>query len=167
MESHSKHGEMIYARSGDGLYVNLFMASEARWKEQGLTVRQETRFPDEPRTTFVLTLDQPRRLDLRVRWPAWVAPANCGWPSTVSKIDVPGKPGGYVTIDREWQLRRSGAGGIADATSCRDAPPQPGLRGVLLRPDSAGRAVGDGRAFADGFHVPERRPGSSQGTAHG
>lgn len=103
MESHSKHGEMIYARSGDGFSVNLFIASEARWKERGLTVRQATRFPDEPRTTLVLTLEQPRRLDLRVRWPAWVAPGHLRVALNGRESDVPGKPDGYVTIDREWR----------------------------------------------------------------
>ena len=103
MESHSKHGEMIYARSGDGLYVNLFIASEARWSQQGLTLRQETRFPDEPRTTFILTLDQPRRLALRVRWPAWVAPGQLQAAVNGRQATIQGRPGEYVTISREWR----------------------------------------------------------------
>ena len=103
MESHSKHGEMIYARSGDALYVNLFIASEARWREQGLTLRQETRFPDDPRSTLILTLEQPRRLALRVRWPAWVATGKLAVAVNARSVGVQGDPGEFVTISREWQ----------------------------------------------------------------
>ena len=41
--------------------MNLFVASELKWPERGLTVRQDTTFPDEPRTRLRLTLAQPRQ----------------------------------------------------------------------------------------------------------
>ena len=50
MENHGKHGQFVYAHRGDELFVNLFVASELKWPERGLTVRQDTTFPDEPRT---------------------------------------------------------------------------------------------------------------------
>ena len=50
MENPARFGEAIYARSADALYVNLFIASELRWPEQGLRVRQLTRFPQEEGT---------------------------------------------------------------------------------------------------------------------
>src|SRR5205823_5136664 len=50
MENHSKYGDTIYFHSGDSLYVNLFIPSEVTWKEKGLTVRQETKFPNEEKT---------------------------------------------------------------------------------------------------------------------
>jgi DUF1680 family protein len=103
MESHSKHGEMIYARSQDGLYVNLFIASEARWIEQGLILRQETRFPEEPRTTLSLALNQPRPLTLRVRWPAWVPAGKLQVMVNGRNHPIQGGPGDYVTISRVWE----------------------------------------------------------------
>ena len=45
MENPARFGEAIYARSGNTLYVNLFVASELTWREKGLRLRQETRFP--------------------------------------------------------------------------------------------------------------------------
>ena len=35
---------------------------ELTWREKGLTLRQETRFPDEDRTRLVLRLEKPRAL---------------------------------------------------------------------------------------------------------
>ena len=76
MEDHARYGELIYAHKNDDLYVNLFIASELRWAAKGLTLRQETRFPDEDRTTLTFRLDHPARLTLKLRWPGWVAPGR-------------------------------------------------------------------------------------------
>ena len=59
MEDHARYGELIYAHKNDDLYVNLFIPSELRWAAKGLTLRQETRFPDEDRTTLTFRLDHP------------------------------------------------------------------------------------------------------------
>jgi DUF1680 family protein len=103
IQSHGKHGRFIYA-FGDGvLYVNLFIASELNWKERGLKLRQETAFPDVPRTRLVMSLESPAQLELRVRFPGWVG-------ENKFKILVNGKlwpveasPSSYATVDREWQ----------------------------------------------------------------
>ena len=73
MENHGKYGQFVYAHRGDELFVNLFVASELTWPERGLTVRQDTTFPDEPRTRLRLALAQPRQFAVHVRHPAWVA----------------------------------------------------------------------------------------------
>ena len=54
----------IYARDGDALYVNLFIASTLDWRERGLTVMQETRFPDED-TTRLTFPDRSKRAGTR------------------------------------------------------------------------------------------------------
>ena len=46
MEDFAKLSDTIYARDDDGLFVNLFIASELRWAERGVRLRQSTRFPD-------------------------------------------------------------------------------------------------------------------------
>ena len=61
MENPSRFGEAVYARAPGSLYVNLFLASELHWREQGLTLRQLTRFPEEEKTRLELRLDAPRR----------------------------------------------------------------------------------------------------------
>ncbi|MGH8018334.1 MAG: beta-L-arabinofuranosidase domain-containing protein, partial [Opitutaceae bacterium] len=91
MENHGKYGRFIYARSPprkerdlarlpalpgrateDALFVNLFMASELDWKEKKLVARQDTRFPDEPRTRLSFIAEAPVDFALMVRHPEWV-----------------------------------------------------------------------------------------------
>ena len=45
LENPARYGDAIYARQGDALLVNLFLASRLSWPEKGLTLRQETTFP--------------------------------------------------------------------------------------------------------------------------
>jgi DUF1680 family protein len=100
MENPARYGDAIYAQQGGALLVNLFLASEVTWPEQGLTLRQETRFPDEGRTRLILRLTKPARFALRVRHP--------GWAKTI-RVEVPGgavvndaTPASYVSLEREW-----------------------------------------------------------------
>lgn len=69
MENPGKYGEFIYARAADGLYVNLFVPSELTVPETGLTLRQETKFPYEPRTSLVMKLKSPSTFTLHLRHP--------------------------------------------------------------------------------------------------
>jgi hypothetical protein len=73
MENPGRYGGFIYTQATNGLYVNLFIASEITVTNLGLTLRQETRFPDEPRTRLRLRLAKPARFTLHVRHPGWVA----------------------------------------------------------------------------------------------
>ncbi len=73
MENPGKYGEFIYAQATNGVYVNLFIASEINVTNLGLTLRQETIFPDEPRTRLTLKLKKSVAFTLFIRHPAWVA----------------------------------------------------------------------------------------------
>ena len=52
LENHTKYGEFIYAHQQDTLYVNLFIPSQLNWKEQGVTLTQETLFPDDEKLPY-------------------------------------------------------------------------------------------------------------------
>ncbi len=62
MENPGRYGEFIYAQATNGLYVNLFIASEITVTNLGLTLRQETTFPDEPRTRVDAETQEARRV---------------------------------------------------------------------------------------------------------
>jgi uncharacterized protein len=103
MENPGKYGKFIYAQAADGLYINLFMASELSATDLGLTLRQETSFPDEPRTRLVLKLKEPRTFTLHLRHPGWVAAEKFtvsvnGKPATLGSV-----PSEYVGVRREWR----------------------------------------------------------------
>jgi uncharacterized protein len=102
MENHTKYGDTIYFHDDRSLLVNLFIPSELSWKEQGVTVRQETRFPEEEVTHLILTTSRPTRLAVKVRYPAW---ARSGITVNVNghAQTVAAASGSYVTIDREWR----------------------------------------------------------------
>src|SRR5262249_44235781 len=102
IESFSKLGDFVYARRGDELFVNLFAPSELHWAAKGVRVRQETRFPDEEKTTLVVAAKSPVSFTLRVRRPSW---CTDGFALAVNGSKVEGNVGddGYAAIAREWQ----------------------------------------------------------------
>jgi DUF1680 family protein len=102
MENHAKYADTIYFHGEDSLYVNLFVPSELTWREKGLVVRQETRFPEEDTTRLTLQPDRPRRLAVKIRYPAW---AQSGITLTVNGRNekVSATPGSYVTLERQWK----------------------------------------------------------------
>ena len=98
IENPGRYGEMIYAHEAGDLIVNLFIPSTLSWN--GLTVKQENRFPQEEATTLTLELKKARQFAVKVRKPAWA--------STV-QVTVNGDPidyrirEGYLIVDRRWQ----------------------------------------------------------------
>lgn len=101
MENHAKYGDTTYFRSADTLFVNLFMASEVAWKQKGVTLRQETRFPEDGAVRLTLQCAAPSEFALAIRHPGWAAalPISInGQPQANGS-----KPGSYVTLRRTWQ----------------------------------------------------------------
>lgn len=101
MENHAKYGDTIYYHDDETLYVNLFIASELRWDEKGLVVRQETRFPEADSSQITLECQQPTRLAVKIRYPGWCT----GMEVQVNgeAVTVTEAAGSYVTVEREWQ----------------------------------------------------------------
>ena len=102
MENHAKYGDSIYFHDGEGLFVNLFIASALDWKEKGVKVRQETRFPEEPKTTLVIGAARPVRMALRIRVPGWAA-GDCAVKINGKRLETSASPSSYLTIDRVWK----------------------------------------------------------------
>ncbi|MCX7049519.1 MAG: glycoside hydrolase family 127 protein [Candidatus Sumerlaeota bacterium] len=102
IENHAKYNDTIYYHSGDALWLNLFIASELNWKEKGLTLRQETRFPEEDTTRLTFKCPKPVALTLNVRCPYW---AQSGMTVAINgeKQSSEAKAGSYAAIKREWK----------------------------------------------------------------
>ncbi len=126
MENHSKYGDTIYFHSegaadlqsagasgktappdsagyqSAALWVNLFIASELSWREKGLTVRQETKFPESDKTVLTFKAAKPVHLALKIRRPAW---ATEGVTVSVNgkKQKIESAPETYFTVQREWR----------------------------------------------------------------
>ncbi len=103
LESVAKFADSIYFNDGaEGLFVNLFMASELNWKARGVQVRQETRYPDEGATRLVFSCQAPVGLTVHLRRPWWATQSF--------EILINGKtqaitsvPGSYVPVQRQWK----------------------------------------------------------------
>ncbi|HME11167.1 MAG TPA: beta-L-arabinofuranosidase domain-containing protein [Bryobacteraceae bacterium] len=102
VEEYSKLNDSIYCRDADGIYVNLFIASDLNWAEKGFRLRQETRFPDEPNTAFVVNVNQPLRLALRLRIPEWL-PSDGSIRLNGKPVDASASPGSYLALTRTWK----------------------------------------------------------------
>lgn len=104
MENHGKYGRLIYAHGGaNRLYVNLFIPSILTWKAAGLTLRQDTTLPNEPRTRLTLTLAKPQKLTLSLRCPAWTAPRAMTVRVNGALVKTAARPGSFVDVTRLWK----------------------------------------------------------------
>ncbi len=103
LENHAKYGELIYAHKGKDLYVNLFIPSELNWQEQQLSLKQETRFPEEEKTLLTLTKVKPATFSLNLRYPGWVAPGALKVLVNGKAVKITAEPGSYVSINRKWK----------------------------------------------------------------
>jgi hypothetical protein len=123
LETQAKFADTIYTRDTRGVYVNLFIPSEIRCADQGITLRQTTGFPDDPVIRLTVVRGSAPMI-LRVRVPAWIAgpPAvalngtplrNTVVPSGSAAVttgltagiagDRAGDAGGWVVVSRHWQ----------------------------------------------------------------
>ncbi|MFC6100241.1 glycoside hydrolase family 127 protein [Olivibacter domesticus] len=100
-ENHAKYGEGIYYHKDANLFVNLFIPSTLNWQEKGVTLSQETAFPEEDKVRFVIDHSNGERWALQLRYPAW---------SSNVKVRVNGRavkvkqvPSSYIMIDRIWK----------------------------------------------------------------
>ena len=103
VENHAKYGDSIYFHDGgSNLYWNLFIASQLQWRAKGMTLRQETGFPDECVSRLIFTCQQPTELSLNLRRPQW---AVSGFQIKIHghAVEVASEPGHFVTITRRWE----------------------------------------------------------------
>ena len=102
VEEFSKLNNSIYFHDVTGLYINLFIPSELAWKEKGFKLRQETRFPEEPRTSFAIEAAPDTSMPVHLRIPYW-AGADASVVINGKTSDVRPSPASYFTIERRWR----------------------------------------------------------------
>jgi DUF1680 family protein len=108
MESNTKYADSIYfVAAADTLYVNLFIASVLTWPGRGVTIRQDTTFPDAGSTR--LTVTGSGTFTVKVRIPAWATGAELRVNGAVQA--GASTPGRYATLTRAWA-----SGDVVDLT---------------------------------------------------
>jgi len=159
IENHARYGETIYARDDDALYVNLFIASTLQWRDRGITVHQETRFPDEDVTRLRFEGSAAQRLSLVLRQPAWcetMAVTVNGRRTATAR-----RPGSYYRLSRALR-----AGDVVEVRlpmrlTVETLPNAPEHGALLYGPIVlAGRMGTEGLAPGSQLIVNERQSGS-------
>lgn len=101
-ENHAKYGEAIYYHKDNDLFVNLFIPSMLSWKEKGVSIKQETVYPQNGLTKLTVSTEKPQTFAVKLRYPVW---ATDGVTVKVNgkKIKVHQQPGSYITLNRSWK----------------------------------------------------------------
>lgn len=101
MENHVKYGEQIYSHKGNDLYVNLFIASQLYWKEKGIKIRQETRFPEESFSRLILQCEKAHSGAILIRHPYW-AQQGVAIKINGQIQQISSQPQQYIPLKRTW-----------------------------------------------------------------
>ena len=101
-ESYASLADSIYFHDDSSLYATQFVASELSWPEKGLTLVQETEFPESPRIRFTFHLEEPIEFDFLIRYPGW---ATEGGKLSLNGVaqELPVEPGSFHSLQRIWK----------------------------------------------------------------
>jgi len=101
MENPGRYNRMIYSHAEDGIWVNLFIASELDDGEEGFHIRQETEFPAESSVRIIVTADEGLSKTVAIRKPGWTD-EKFSVSLDGELLDVAADEDGYIKLDREW-----------------------------------------------------------------
>lgn len=102
LENHTKYGELIYAHQAEDLYVNLFISSVLDWRERGITVEQQTNFPDQETSKLIIKSKKKQKFKISIRNPAWLA-SEMKLAVNGQSIEYQTNGFGYASVDRKWK----------------------------------------------------------------
>ncbi len=100
LENPGHFTDAIYAWAEGELRVNLFAASTVQWTAQGVTLKQETAFPESEQVKLTVAAKKPSAWTMRIRRPFWLA-----GPMVVrvnGKAVEAGAEPGWAVVKRTW-----------------------------------------------------------------
>lgn len=164
LENHTKYGEFIYAHQKDTLYVNLFIPSQLTWKEKGVTLTQETHFPDDGKVTLRIDKAPKKGVTLKIRQPQWAEH------SKEYNVKINGKNeasiveenSNYLTLHRKWKKGDVITFNLPMKVSLEQIPDKKDYCAFLYGPIVLAASTGTGHL--DGLYADDSRGGH---IAHG
>jgi uncharacterized protein len=161
LENHTKYGEFIYAHQQDTLYVNLFIPSQLNWKEQGVTLTQETLFPDDEKVTLRIDKAAKKNLTLMIRIPEWAGNSK-GYEITINGkkhlSDIQTGASTYLPIRRKWKKGDMITFHLPMKVSLEQIPDKKDYYAFLYGPIVL--ATSTGTENLDGIYADDSRGGS-------
>jgi DUF1680 family protein len=167
IESFAKLGNNIYYHNDDGVFINLFIASEVKWAEKGVTIRQQTKFPEQEGTRVTLKLNKPAEFTLDIRIPSW-ATKRAAARINGKPVEIVTNASGYLELHRIWRQ-----GDRIDVRLPLDLrihrmPDDPTVSAILYGPIVLAGALGTegmSKEMEDGLGLPDVDRMVSQGAA--
>jgi len=102
MENHGKYNQFIYTHQHDSLFLNLFIPSQLDWKEKGIILKQETKFPSEEQVKLTI-IKAASSFKLQVRYPSWVKDGALKVIINDKVVSYTSHPSSYISINRKWK----------------------------------------------------------------
>lgn len=99
MENPGRYHRMIYYKTADDLYVNLFINSTVNWEEKGMTVILQTDYPESDTVQLVVDRADNTEAALRIRVPQWTEEMTVS--VNGEEVEKP-EENGYAVIERSW-----------------------------------------------------------------
>jgi uncharacterized protein len=93
----------VYATDKQGIYVNLFVAGEAKvpFGDQSVGIKAATRYPWDSKVKLTLEPEQASRFEVKLRIPEWCDGASLSVNGEAQDRLMPRK--GYARVSRQWQ----------------------------------------------------------------
>lgn len=102
MENHVKHVDSIYWRQKDAVLVNLFIPSTLDWREEGITLRMETKYPDDGHVKVTIIGNAKRPVAIQFRHPSWAKEHISANVNGLSS-GFSSRPGSVITVVQKWK----------------------------------------------------------------
>ena len=95
--------EYIYSIAEDGIYVDLFAASQIKYKikNQPVSLGMKTTFPYDSKVELVVGSEKAIQSKMRIRIPSWASDKMTVFVNG-SEVGC-GNPGSYFIVDRKWE----------------------------------------------------------------
>ena len=99
LESHSKHGDSIWWHDRDTIYVGLFIPSRLDWRERGVRMTLDTRYPFDEQVTLRVEAPGSFRA-IAIRLPGWCASPQLKVNGRKADFE---RRAGYALVARRWR----------------------------------------------------------------
>jgi DUF1680 family protein len=98
LQNLAEYSNLVYFRDAEGIFVNLYLPSEVTWS--GVTVTQDTGYPDSETTTFSVKAGTPKAFSLRFRVPSGTQGVEIRINEEDARVDA--QPGSWAVLRRTW-----------------------------------------------------------------
>lgn len=157
LENHTKYNELIYAKTADTLFVNLFMPSKVNWKEKRATIVQNTHFPEEAKTQLIWQSKRRTKATVKLRYPSWVKHGELKITINGKQQNINAAPGSYVALSRKWKSGDTIEMELPMQLSLEEIPDESGFVSVKYGPIVLAAVTGEENQ--DGMFADDSRGG--------